>query len=248
VNERHTPSSQLSALSAGKMAGSATLESDDGASKPKEVGVEYNLAVNFSRRIVAQYFRRKRLEWLATEFHDCRSVVDIGGRSDMWADITFAERVTLLNVGSPPDNLPSRFNYVQGDGRDTKLPSYDFDLAFSNSTIEHVGNLEDQRRFANEMLRLGRRVYCQTPNKWFPVEPHFFALFVHWLPRKWFTATIYRYFTLHGWIAKPDRMKCEELISSARLLTKKELVQLFPGCKIKVERFLWLPKSYIAIR
>jgi SAM-dependent methyltransferase len=155
------------------------------------------------------------------------------------------ERITLLNVDESPEGLPSRFSYIQGDGRDTRLPDAEFDLAFSNSAIEHVGNFDDQRRFANEVLRVGRRIYCQTPNKWFPVEPHFLGVFVHWLPRKWFTHFVDRYLTLHGWRYKPDAATSAALIGSIRLLTRTELMELFPGCKIRTEWCLGLPKSFV---
>jgi hypothetical protein len=208
----------------------------------------YNRTLNGFYAIVAGYFRQKRHRWFTREFQDCRTVIDIGGTTDIWRRLSSAEHITLLNVGDPPNDLPSNFSYVQGDGRDTRLPNAAFDLAFSNSAIEHVGSFEDQRRFADEMLRLGRRIYCQTPNKWFPVEPHFLGLFVHWLPRRWFGHKVYRYFTVNGWIAKPDRKNCAELVASVRLLTRKELVQLFPGCRVRTERFLGMPKSLIAFR
>lgn len=36
-----------------------------------------------------------------------------------------------------------------------------------------VGKERDQERMAAEILRVGRHCYVQTPNKNFPVEPHF---------------------------------------------------------------------------
>ncbi len=60
-------------------------------------------------------------------------------------------------------------------------PDGSFDLVFSNSVID-VGDLHAQRQFANKMLRVGKRVYCQTLNRWFPVEPCLIAVFIHWLP------------------------------------------------------------------
>jgi methyltransferase family protein len=198
--------------------------------------------------VVGGYFRRKRLQWLATEFRDCRTVLDLGGRVEMWSGIHFAERTTILNVEPSPENLPPGFTYIHGDGRSTGLQDQAFDLAFSNSAIEHVGSFDDQRRLANEMLRIGRRIYCQTPNKWFPIEPHFLGVFVHWLPRRWFTHSVHRYFTLQGWRYRPDAKASASLIDSIRLLTRAELVQLFPGCKLKAERFMGLPKSFVVWR
>jgi Methyltransferase domain len=199
-------------------------------------------------RVIGGYFRRKRLRWLAEEFRNCQSVIDFGGRVDMWRGINFAQRTTILNLERAPDSLPAKFSYVLGDGRNTGLADQAFDLAFSNSAIEHVGNFEAQQCFAREMLRVGRRIYCQTPNRWFPVEPHFLGLCVHWLPKPWFGHFVDRYLTLHGWRYRPAAEVSTDLINSIRLLTRAELLQLFPGCRIRTERFLGMAKSFVVWR
>ena len=71
--------------------------------------------------------------------------------------------------------------------------------------IASLGIPFQQKAFAAEMLRVGKRVYCQTPNRWFPVEPHYLALLVHWLPRAYFTYFVHRYMTVHGLLTKPSR-------------------------------------------
>jgi hypothetical protein len=199
-------------------------------------------------RVVGGYCRRRRLRWLVREFSDCRTVIDLGGRVEMWSETGFAQHTTIVNVEPSPQNVPATFTYLQGDAKNTASSEREFDLAFSNSAIEHVGSFDDQKRFADEMLRVGRRIYCQTPNKWFPVEPHFLGLCVHWLPKKWFNHFVDRYLTLHGWRYRPDHEASAALINSIRLLTRSELAQLFPGCKIKTERFIGMPKSFVAWR
>jgi len=166
----------------------------------------------------------------------------------MWNGLDFGQRTTIINLEPTPKCVPERFTYVVGDATNTGLQDHAFDLAFSNSVIEHVGGFEDQKRLAHEMLRIARRIYCQTPNKWFPIEPHFLGLCVHWLPKKWFNHLVDRYLTLHGWRYRPTPQASAALINSIRLLTRAELLQLFPGCKIKSERFLGMPKSFVVWR
>jgi hypothetical protein len=50
--------------------------------------------------------------------------------------------------------------------------------------VEHVGDVERQRQFVSEALRVGRRVFVTTPNRWFPIEVHTRLPLVHWLPKE----------------------------------------------------------------
>jgi hypothetical protein len=194
---------------------------------------------------VMTYFRTRRHRWLAEEFRGCKMVIDLGGREVMWRTVAWSPRVTIVNP-EPVEVTDDRVEYVAGDARKLPFADNSFDLAFSNSAIEHVGTFEDQRRFAAEMMRVGRRVYCQTPNRWFPVEFHFLGLFVHWLPRSWFRYFVHRWMTLRGVLSKPTREQSQELRGSIRLLSRRELAELFPGCNIRTERVLGVAKSFVA--
>lgn len=72
--------------------------------------------------------------------------------------------------------------YVQGDACALPFPDGSFDIVHSNAVIEHVGGRERQEAFVREALRVGRRVFLTTPNRWFPVEVHTRLPLVHWLP------------------------------------------------------------------
>jgi SAM-dependent methyltransferase len=72
--------------------------------------------------------------------------------------------------------------YVQGDACALPFPDDAFDVVFSNAVIEHVGDRERQQLFVREALRVGRRVFLTTPNRWFPIETHTRLPLVHWLP------------------------------------------------------------------
>jgi len=72
--------------------------------------------------------------------------------------------------------------YVQGNALELPFEDGSFDVVFSNAVIEHVGGEEEQRRFVAEALRVARRAFITTPNRWFPIEVHTRLPLVHWLP------------------------------------------------------------------
>jgi SAM-dependent methyltransferase len=81
--------------------------------------------------------------------------------------------------------------YVRYDGS-TGFPFADgqFDVCYCNAVIEHIGNEEDRRRFLRELLRVGRRLFLTTPNRWYPVDLHTMLPFLHWLPQDWYRAIL----------------------------------------------------------
>jgi len=127
---------------------------------------------------------------------------------------------------------------AQADG--TRLPYADreFPVAFSNSVIEHVPK-ELQRTFAAEICRVADRYFVQTPNKWFPIEPHYQLPFVQFLPDRLLKA-LNRRFSL-GW---REKGRWEPIT----LLGARELRRLFPDAEIHRERVLGLTKSLMAVR
>ena len=94
------------------------------------------------------------------------------------------ERITALGVheGVRFRESYTMARYVQGDSLNLPFADGEFDVVFSNAVIEHVGGREQQRRFVAEALRVARRAFITTPNRWFPVEVHTRLPLVHWLP------------------------------------------------------------------
>ena len=94
------------------------------------------------------------------------------------------QQVTALGVheGARFRESYPQARYVQGDALALPFEDGEFDIAFSNAVIEHVGGPAEQRRFVDEALRVSRRAFVTTPNRWFPVEVHTRLPLVHWLP------------------------------------------------------------------
>lgn len=77
---------------------------------------------------------------------------------------------------------------------DQPLPFADreFEIVFCNAVVEHVGDAECQRAFLAEALRVAKKFFIATPNRWFPVEPHTCIPLLHYLPPTWFRALLRR--------------------------------------------------------
>ena len=101
--------------------------------------------------------------------------------------------------------------------------------------------------FASEVRRLAPKYFVQTPNFWFPMEPHFMTPFFHWLPEPTRAALI-RNVALGSWPKAPTVEESFAWVQSARLLDRKMVACLFPDAELAVERVLGLPKSLMAIR
>ena len=100
-----------------------------------------------------------------------------------FVDIKDLETI-ILNLGTIHTNRKN-FKSIIGDARNMKMfRDKKFDLVFSNSVIEHVGDYFQQQRMAEEIYRVGNCYFVQTPNRYFPIEPHFLFPFFNFLPMK----------------------------------------------------------------
>lgn len=196
-------------------------------------------------------FRRTRMRRFVITFDPNSStrILDVGGGTLNWQYIERAPQITILNPLFHDDTTtaPPNFNFVKGDGTRLEYPDNSFDIAYSNSVIEHLYTWESQVRFANEIRRVAKKVWVQTPAKEFFIEPHFLTPFIHFLPKRW-QRRLLRNFTVWGLITRPSQEYVDQILSEVRLLTLKEMQTLFPDCIIFKEKFLFFTKAYIALR
>lgn len=173
-------------------------------------------------------------------------ILDIGGTSNFWDAMGASDKsgleITLLNL----KEIHVRCSFMKSivaDARDLSCFSdKEFDVVFSNSLLEHLSEFKDQENLAREMLRIGKAYWVQTPNFYFPIEPHFFFPFFQFLPLA-VRAFLLRNFKL-GWHERvKDVKKSREIVKSVRLLKKHELVRFFPEGEIYKEKFCGLTKS-----
>jgi hypothetical protein len=175
-------------------------------------------------------------------------VLDVGGTVGFWERMGLDELAPVdLHVLNRAVTTARNGDFVLHQGDATDMSGFgdnSFDVVFSNSVIEHVGDLEAQRCMAAEVRRVGTCYWVQTPCRWFPIEPHYFLPFFGVLPlgaRAWM---------LHHFGARPGgrriaRDDARARAQRVRLMRRSELRDVFPAAQIDRERVLGLTKSWI---
>jgi SAM-dependent methyltransferase len=136
------------------------------------------------------------------------------------------------------------------------FPDQYFDIVYCSSVIEHVtlpkervwgewsgsrfraAALVRQTEFAQEIRRLGKRFFVQTPYRHFPIEPHSWLPFAAWLPR-WALIPVLGAAN-YAWVTRP--------VPDWYLLDRGEMAALFGDAKILEEKAFGLIKSIMAVK
>jgi Methyltransferase domain len=192
------------------------------------------------------------VEWLKECTRPVR-IIDVGGTSEFWRQRGWRSdpgvEITVVNLqGAAHNGCGDGVHQMHGDATDLRqFEDMAFDVVFSNSTIEHLGGWRGQRCMADEVRRLAPVYWVQTPNYWFPIEPHFLVPCWHYLPVRTRARLIRsRRFGHRG--PCPNDLTALALVQEIRLVTVKELELLFPDAEVLVERFGPLTKSLVAVR
>jgi len=212
-----------------------------------------DLADSDSPRSFANRLRSRRFEqfeaW-ATRMPRPLRILDVGGTTAFWENRGWHERtdveILTLNLEPEPQQHAS-VKPIVGDATNlVDFADHSVDIVFSNSVIEHLFTFENQRRMAAEVRRVGKAFWVQTPNFWFPIEPHFHFIGWQWLPLAVRSSIIQR--RACGWRGPcSDPVGAKRLVEEVRLLTRKEMEVLFPSAVLIPERFGGLVKSWTAV-
>ena len=154
--------------------------------------------------------------------------------------------ITILNLDaeeSRDENLIVR----PGNACSTGLPDMSFDVVHSNSVIEHVGDGAAMKAMAGEVSRLAPSYFVQTPNYWFPVEPHYKLPLVQYLPYS-AQAVVIDKLGANQTKFGPVLVDPRDLVKQTRLIGARQMRQLFPDARLWRERLFGLTKSLVALR
>lgn len=181
----------------------------------------------------------------------CR-IADIGGTEYYWRISNgYIEQapveITLINLTAAPVG-GDRFQSIAGDATDlADIDDNAFDLVHSNSVIEHVGSWDRMTRMAANVRRLAPSYYVQTPNFWFPFEPHFRFPGFQYLPEQ-VRARLLMTFNLGFGGRRATLDAAMRAVQSAALLNAAQMRVLFPDGELRRERIGFLTKSLMMLR
>jgi ubiquinone/menaquinone biosynthesis C-methylase UbiE len=176
------------------------------------------------------------------------SILDVGGTQEYWSKMGFNNpdiQITLLNLKEQHVTGES-FKSVAGDATNMKeFSNKSFDIVFSNSVIEHLFTRSQQLKMANEVTRVGKFYYIQTPNFFFPIEPHFLFPGFQFLP---FSLRVFMInkFSLGHIPRKKLKNDAITQINEIKLLATTDMKELFPDATIWKEKLFGMTKSIVA--
>jgi hypothetical protein len=177
-------------------------------------------------------------------------VIDLGGTPDAWlAAPVRPQHVLIVNL-QRFENVPEWMSSIPADACDlpAEVHAVTYDLVYSNSVIEHVGGHDRRELFAANVRALAPRYWVQTPNRYFPIEPHWMFPAMQFFPKR-ARASVIRHWDprrTRGSLRSRESALAEA--SSVELLTKTELEYYFPDATILRERFSGMTKSFVALR
>ncbi|MEZ4989264.1 MAG: class I SAM-dependent methyltransferase [Saprospiraceae bacterium] len=193
------------------------------------------------------------------------SILDLGGGPGTYMHAMLpdhpAEMMTIADILQ--DDLAyakKNFQYqtaVLAESEHLPFSDQEFDIVFCNSVIEHVTlpkndiwectdtrmfnslSFKRQAEFANEIRRISKNYFVQTPNKYFIIESHsWLPGFIAWIPRS-MQIRLIRFF---------NKFWAKETAPDWHLLTYRQMQQLFPDATIYRERRFGFTKSLIAVK
>jgi hypothetical protein len=199
--------------------------------------------------------RSRRASWLSEQFPDLAemSVIDLGGRASSWVNAPVRPKhVHIVNLegetGLEGAEVPSWAEVDHGDAcaLPREILSRRYDLVFSNSVLEHVGGHERRLQLAEAVHTLADFHWVQTPYRYFPIEPHWVAPGMQFLPIAVRTTVAHRWPLQHSRPA--NRAEALDSVLWTDLLDRTQMRRLFPNSTLRAERFGGLTKSLIAVR
>jgi SAM-dependent methyltransferase len=142
-----------------------------------------------------------KIRWVLTEVgpHPLHSMtcLDVGCSSGLMTGVfapLFARTIGLdydaVALDTVDAHVQLAVDFLRGDAMQLPIPDASIDVIVCAQVYEHVPDA--QRLFAEiyRVLKPGGAVVFSGPNWLFPIEPHYFLPFLHWLPSTYANRTL----------------------------------------------------------
>ena len=210
--------------------------------------------------------KRRRVDWFieALRLGPSDKVLDLGSEdgSYLGSFYPYPENIWLADIASSERSMQkgvAQYNlggyYVISESGKLPFNGNEIDAVWCNSVIEHVtvsfeerGILNDvefqeiarkhQSFFAEEVNRISKKFFVQTPYKHFPIEAHAWLPFVQYLPQP----------ARHKLSKMTDAVWVKQWGADFLLYDKRRFSHDFQMAEIDFERLLNFPKALIAIK
>jgi SAM-dependent methyltransferase len=155
----------------------------------------FSLLYNDLSNSEKQQQKAQKAEFILSE------VVDLSAKEAVWLDLgcstgifsdhfsEFASEFYGIDYDKTalfhsPKKPASNTTFINGDAMGLPFKNDSFDRIICAQVYEHVPN--DLKLFSEiyRTLKPGGYVFFSGPNKTYPIEPHYFLPFLHWLPEK----------------------------------------------------------------
>ena len=184
----------------------------------KKVNEQYNVAAPQSLSVkIAAYQRIKmyKLFLELTRISSDESILDVGVTADQTYEASnyleawypYKDRITAVGLDDASflETLYSGLKFVRANGLNLPFEDNSFDYVHSSAVLEHVGDINNQNRFIEEIYRVAKKgIFVTTPNRWFPVEFHTVLPLVHWLPKSVFRSILSK--TPYSFFSKEENL------------------------------------------
>ena len=130
----------------------------------------------------------KQIEKIQLDNEIC---LDLGCSNGTFTSILAPEFKSILGLDydkvglkTIPEDTRNKILFINGDAMTLPFNEHSFGVIICAQVYEHVPL--DTRLFSElaRVLKPGGVVFFSGPNKLFPIEPHYFLPFLHWLPEK----------------------------------------------------------------
>ena len=178
------------------------------------------------------------------------TILDLGGESVYWEVLDKEKifhqdniQIIMLNLIKEKSHSPNMISIVGNAKNLSMFRDKSVDIVFAHSVIQYITNTIDKFQMAKEIERVSDCYFIQTPNYYFPLEPHYKMPFFQFFPLK-MKAFILRHFKTGLKKKLTDYNLSIKAAKRVKLLKKKELRKLFPDSTLYCERALGMTKSF----